>query len=71
VRIALKDYVLLKADVTATDAEDKALMRHTDVVLPPAILFYDRTGQEQRRYRVVGTMKADAFAEHVKKASDS
>ncbi len=69
VREALKDYVLLQADVTATDAEDKALMRHTNVVLPPAILFYDRNGQEQRALRVVGTMKAEAFAAHVNKAN--
>ena len=46
-------------------------MRHTDVVLPPAILFFDSNGQEQRNMRVVGTLKADAFAAHIKKARGS
>ena len=68
VQAALADYVLLKADVTATDAEDKALMQSVGVVLPPAILFFGLDGKEQRAFRVVGNMKADAFADHVKRA---
>jgi thiol:disulfide interchange protein DsbD len=68
VQQALADYVLLQADVTATDAEDKALMQSVGVVLPPAILFFGLDGKEQRAFRVVGTMKADAFADHVKRA---
>ena len=70
VRQALADYVLLQADVTATDAEDKALMKKVGVVLPPAILFFDRSNNEQKNFRVVGSMKADAFSEHVNKANN-
>jgi thiol:disulfide interchange protein DsbD len=70
VQEALSDFVLLQADVTATDTEDKALMQHVGVVLPPAILFFDTSGEEQRPLRVVGTMKADAFARHVRKATN-
>jgi len=69
VKAALADYVLLQADVTATDAEDKALMQSVGVVLPPAILFFGRDGKEQRNFRVVGNMKAAAFADHVNRAS--
>ena len=69
VKEALADYVLLKADVTATDAEDKALMQSVGVVLPPAILFFGRDGKEQRNFRLVGYMKAAAFADHVNRAN--
>lgn len=69
VQQALAGYVLLQADVTATDAEDKALMKRVGVVLPPAILFFDTRGEERRAFRVVGAMKADAFANHVNKAA--
>ncbi|VAW76177.1 Cytochrome c-type biogenesis protein DsbD, protein-disulfide reductase [hydrothermal vent metagenome] len=69
VQQALSDYVLLQADVTAVDADDKALMKNVGVVLPPAILFFDRHGKEQRAFRVVGNMKAPAFADHVNRAS--
>lgn len=69
VKQALADYVLLQADVTATDAEDKALMKSVGVVLPPAILFFGRDGKEQRAFRVVGNMKAQAFADHIHTAN--
>ncbi len=69
VQEALADYVLLQADVTATDAEDKALMKSVGVVLPPAILFFGHDGKEQRAFRVVGNMKAQAFADHVNAAN--
>ncbi len=69
VREALADYVLLQADVTATDTDDKTLMKSVGVVLPPAILFFDRNGQEQRAFRIVGNMKAQAFADHVNRAN--
>jgi thiol:disulfide interchange protein DsbD len=70
VQEALADYVLLQADVTATDGADKALMQQVGVVLPPAILFFDRQGQEQRPLRVVGSMQAEAFAAHVRRANN-
>lgn len=68
VRSALSNTVLLQADVTATDAQDKALMEHVGVFLPPAILFFNRDGKEERKYRVIGYMKADLFAQRVRDA---
>ena len=35
---------------------------------PPAILFFDASGQEQREFRMVGFMDADEFQQHVNKA---
>lgn len=68
VRRALSDTVLLKADVTATDDEDKQLMQSVGVMLPPAILFFGPDGQEMRDHRIVGFMRADQFAQHVNDA---
>ena len=66
---SLRDFVLLQADVTADDAEDKALLQgHFGLPGPPSIMFYGRDGAERRNYRVVGFMAADEFASHVRRA---
>ncbi len=57
----LANFVLLRADVTANDDQDKALYKQFGIYGPPAILFFSKTGQEQRAYRVVGFMPADTF----------
>lgn len=67
VQQALANVVLLQADVTANDDEDKALLKKVHVIAPPAILFFNRTGEEQRGYRVVGAMDADQFLAHLNK----
>lgn len=61
----LKNMVLLQADVTVLDNADKALMKRTNVILPPAILFFDTNGQEQKKHRIVGSMKTAQFTSHV------
>lgn len=65
VQTALDDFVLLQADVTAHDEQDRALLQHLGLFGPPAILFYDRTGQEMRDYRIVGFMGASRFTSHI------
>jgi len=62
VQAALSNTVLLRADVTENDAEDQALLRHFGIFGPPTIAFYGSDGQERSALRVVGYMKADAFA---------
>jgi len=62
VRSALEDAVLLKADVTANDEADQALLRHFEIFGPPTIAFWGRDGVERKNYRVVGFMRADEFA---------
>ncbi len=61
VHAALDGFVLLKADVTANDADDQALMRELGIVGPPATLFYV-AGAERRELRLFGFEAADAFA---------
>jgi thiol:disulfide interchange protein DsbD len=62
VQAALSTAVLLRADVTANNADDKALLQHFNIIGPPTIAFYDKDGEERPQYRVVGYMKAEAFA---------
>ncbi len=68
VQSALKNTVLLQADVTPNDEKDKELYDHFKIVGPPAIMFYDTNGNELKGYRVVGYMPADKFSAHVKQA---
>jgi thiol:disulfide interchange protein DsbD len=68
VRDALKSVRLLRADVTANSAADQALLREFKIYGPPTIAFYDAHGHEQQQYRVVGYMKAPAFAALLRQA---
>ena len=60
--------LLLRADVTADDAADKALLRRFGLFGPPGIIFFDRGGHEVHDLRVVGFMKAAPFAAIVDRA---
>jgi thiol:disulfide interchange protein DsbD len=68
VRSALADAVLLQADVTANDDDDKALLAHFDVFGPPTIAFFGSDGVERKNFRVVGFMRAGKFGDHVSSA---
>jgi thiol:disulfide interchange protein DsbD len=59
----LKNAVLLRADVTANNSDDQALLKRFGIFGPPTIAFYDQHGVERSEYRVVGYMKAPAFAD--------
>jgi len=62
VQSALRDTVLLRANVTDNDTDDKALLQHFNIFGPPTIALYGADGQERRTFRVVGYMKAADFA---------
>ncbi len=66
VQKALKNFVLLQADVTANDVQDKALMKHFNVIAPPAILFFNTDGKEINSARLVGELGPSAFLKHLK-----
>lgn len=65
VRAALSKFVLLRADVTANDDVDQALLAHFGLFGPPAIIFYGPDGNEQRGRRLIGFEKAEPFAARV------
>ncbi|AJZ87768.1 thiol:disulfide interchange protein precursor [Klebsiella michiganensis] len=69
VQKALSGTVLLQADVTANNADDKALLKHLQVLGLPTILFFDANGVEQPADRVTGFMAAAAFSEHLRNRS--
>lgn len=69
VRTALEGYTLLKADVTANDATDQALLKHFTLFGPPATLFFGTDGKEKRGQRLIGFEAADTFAARAIRAS--
>ena len=71
VQAALSNTVLLRANVTQNDADDQALLQHFGIFGPPTIAFYGSDGRERASYRVVGYMKADAFAARTRAALNS
>jgi thiol:disulfide interchange protein DsbD len=68
VRHELQSVRLLRANVTANNADDQALLHEFRIFGPPTIAFYDAQGHEQQRYRVVGYMKAADFAALLRQA---
>lgn len=58
VRQALAGVVLLRADVTASDAAQRALMREHQVMGPPTVMLFDAQGRERRAQRLVGEFPA-------------
>ena len=61
VQQALKDAILLQADVTANTPEDLALLQRFNLFGPPGIIFFNRNGQEIKPIRVVGYEDATNF----------
>ena len=68
VQQALKNVVLLQADVTPNDEKDTKLYKHFGIIGPPSIMFFGTDGVERRNYRVVGYMKAEQFRQQVERA---
>jgi thiol:disulfide interchange protein DsbD len=58
---------LLQADVTANDETDQQLMQAFGIIGPPAILFFNRNGQELQSFRLVGYFEPDEFAAHLER----
>ena len=61
VQAALAHSVLLQVDVTANDADDKAMLKRFGLFGPPGIILFDRAGKEIADSRVVGYQDARTF----------
>ncbi|GAB3416192.1 protein-disulfide reductase DsbD [Massilia agilis] len=57
----LRSAVLLQADVTASDAVDRALLKRFGLFGPPGIILFDRGGREIAEDRVIGFQDAQTF----------
>jgi thiol:disulfide interchange protein DsbD len=69
VQAKLAGFKLLKADVTANSADDKALLARFGLFGPPGILFFDKSGKENKSVRIVGFMGAPEFIQTVNKTN--
>ena len=65
VRQRMAGMTLLRVDVTANSADDKALMRKYRLFGPPALLFFAPAGDELASARVVGFQDAPTLREHL------
>lgn len=65
VKSLMSHFILLRADVTANDDQDKALEHQFHVIAPPTFLFFAPNGQELTDSRIVGQEESQTFASHL------
>jgi len=61
VRAKLANSLLLQVDVTANDADDKAMLKRFGLFGPPGIILFDKQGREIDGARVIGFQDAAKF----------
>ena len=71
VQALLEQIQPLQADVTPNDEIDQALMKNFGIIGPPAILFFDRRGEEMKPYRLVGYFTPEEFSAHLQRVVDT
>jgi thiol:disulfide interchange protein DsbD len=62
---AMSRFVLVQADVTINSQQSQALLKQFSLYGPPAILFFNGAGAEQKSLRVVGFMAPSRFLERL------
>ncbi|PXX42374.1 protein-disulfide reductase DsbD [Undibacterium pigrum] len=68
VKARLDNMLLLQVDVTANNADDKALLKRFGLFGPPGIIFFDAQGKEIQGQRVIGYQNADKFLQSLNRA---
>jgi thiol:disulfide interchange protein DsbD len=61
----LARFKLLRADVTANDADDKALLERYALFGPPSLVFFDANGDELPEYKIQGEIDRVRFTDHL------
>ncbi|WP_371765280.1 protein-disulfide reductase DsbD [Massilia sp.] len=61
VKARLANTVLLQVDVTANDADDRAMLKRFGLFGPPGIILFDKQGKEVPDSRVIGYQDANKF----------
>lgn len=61
VKNRLSSFILIQADVTNNNADDQALLKHFNLIGPPAILFFAPDKKERKASRVIGYQKTEVF----------
>ncbi len=70
VRAKMDGMLLLQADVTGNDEQDKALLKRFSLFGPPGIIFFDAQGRETKGLRVIGYQDADRFLKSLSLAAE-
>lgn len=65
----MEQMLLLQADVTANNSEDKALLKRFGLFGPPGIIFFDSNGQELLGKRVIGYQNAEKFQQSLSRVN--
>jgi thiol:disulfide interchange protein DsbD len=71
VRTRLSKMRLLRADVTANTPDDKVLLKRFRLFGPPGIVFFDASGREIERLRVIGYQPPEKFMRSLDDALDA
>ena len=67
VQARLGHTILLQVDVTANDADDKAMLKRFGLFGPPGIIFFDAQGREIAGSRVIGYQNAGKFLQSLER----
>ena len=65
----LADYRLIRFDITESNAAQRSLLDRYKLFGPPAVLFFNRSGDEISDVRVVGEIDASGFSERLDRAA--
>ncbi|SFV62775.1 Cytochrome c-type biogenesis protein DsbD, protein-disulfide reductase [hydrothermal vent metagenome] len=65
VKEKLREFVLIRADVTANNADTKALSKAYGVFGPPAIIFFDTNGKVLTSKSIIGFVEPAEFLAHL------
>ncbi|MBK7655106.1 MAG: thioredoxin fold domain-containing protein [Betaproteobacteria bacterium] len=68
VKTRLNPVRLLQADVTANNADDKALLKQFGLFGPPGIVFFDGSASAKITHKVIGYQNANEFLVSLDKA---
>ncbi|MGV7210112.1 protein-disulfide reductase DsbD [Oxalobacteraceae bacterium A2-2] len=67
VAAAMRGMRLVQVDVTANNADDRALMKRFQLFGPPGIILFDAGGKEVPQARVIGFMPPEAFMRQLRR----
>ena len=68
VQAKMRGALLLKADVTANNADDRALLKRFQLFGPPGTIFFDAAGQEIVAARIAGFQASEQFLQTLQTA---
>ncbi len=66
---AMSRYILVQVDVTVNNQDSQELLKQFGLFGPPAILFFNEAGEEQKDMRVVGFMAPARFLQRLQELS--